>query len=203
MSSFCVNHPDDEAKTTCAECETPICAQCIETVDGRDLCAKCAEAASSATTAANTAAPNPSRSVAGKKSPLAGIVTAGIIAIATAIGAMELLVYSPLDWSWLFAPIGLVVGLSLRFMTGRGGEAMVKAAIGLMLLGIIVGHLVFVLTMMKVTGASTAMLIGDAAPAFLVRLGVFHWIWVLVGIVIAAVVTQIGGQGQVAKQSPA
>lgn len=38
----CLWHPQERAIFNCARCGTPVCAECIETVHGRDVCIECA-----------------------------------------------------------------------------------------------------------------------------------------------------------------
>lgn len=38
----CVWHPQERAVLSCARCAAPICAECVEIVDGRELCIECA-----------------------------------------------------------------------------------------------------------------------------------------------------------------
>ena len=210
MSTPCFNHPTVAAVGSCVQCGTPGCAQCLQQVAGKTVCQRCVAAirarlepqvppAAPAPGAYGSPYGGPATGFAPPYAPaqaappktdakqvLLGMALGAVIGVIGAILLEKLLVYGHFGLSLLYVFLGYGIGWGIHRVTGRGGPGLGLAAVGVMVFSLLVSHLVLaqdVLSAAQAGGrADSGVTLLDAFPQVLGRLGIMHWVCILIGL---------------------
>lgn len=213
MSSSCFYHPGTQAGATCVQCGMAICQNCTRNVSGASACARCASAVAARqpaparisgslgyTEPASPAAypgygggldPQSRAAVAKANMADAGDVVKGLalgtlIAIIGSILVLKIRFFAHFGLSWLYVGVGYGTGYGIYTFTRRGSAGLATAAVAIMVLGLLVGHLVYTQDMINLLQTE-----GRLPPGFNVITGfvpvlqsfnLMHWVCIAIGL---------------------
>ena len=196
----------------CAQCGTPGCPECLETVGLKLACRRCVDLlkrnllaqpasppsvrplnpelnpnaglnyASNPADYVNAAPPNTYK----PQQMLMGVGLASVVGVIGAVGIEKLLFYGHFGLALLYIILGAAVGGCARAFTGRGGVVIATAALVVMAASLMISHLIYAQDIMTQAQASSDLpggaSLSSTFPIVMGQLKFIHWAFVAGGL---------------------
>jgi hypothetical protein len=115
-----------------------------------------------------------------------GLAVGTVVGIVASILVLKLIFYTHFGLGWLYTGVGYAIGYSIWKFTGRGGPGLAAAAVGIMIVSLVIAHLVYaadVLNLVRDAGkADPGATLFDALPFAMSTFRFWHWICIAIGI---------------------
>ena len=124
--------------------------------------------------------------MAGAGDVVKGLALGLLIAIIGSIVVMKIYFYAHFGLSLLYIGVGYATGYGIYMFTGRGSAGLASGAVGVMIVGLLVGHLVYVQDVVNAAQADGPLPAGvNAMTAFVPVMEHFnfmHWVCIAIGL---------------------